>query len=61
MKNLELRVGEKVTWTVGKIVSRGCFLERMDDGTCIIITHFVGGMPCNRECRVIESILTLDI
>lgn len=25
--NIDFQVGDKVTWKVGKVVSRGCFLE----------------------------------
>lgn len=58
---LDLQIGEKVTWTVGRVVSKGCYLEDTKNGMSTVITHFIGGVPCNREVEVVKSILKLDI
>ena len=58
---MEFLIGEKVTWKVGKIISKGCFLEDNENGTCSVITHFIGGQPANRQIDVNKELLKLDI
>lgn len=59
--NIDFQVGDKVTWKVGKVVSRGCFLEHNENGNCTVITHLVAGRVDNREVEVVKDLLKLDI
>jgi hypothetical protein len=60
-RNLDFQIGEKVSWTVGRIRTTGCFLADNEDGTCEIVTHTVNSMPSNRIITVKKSILKLCI
>ena len=52
-----MQIGDKVVWTVGKVESKGVFLESYEDGYSLVITHFVGGQIGNREVRVMTALL----
>jgi len=57
--NIDFQIGDKVTWTVGRITSTGCFLEDKGNGMCSIITHFVAGQISHREVDVDKKLLKL--
>lgn len=59
--SIDFQVGDMVTWTVGRIVSVGCFLEDKGNGMCSVITHFVAGQISNREVAVDKKLLKLNI
>ena len=47
----EFLIGDKVSWKVGRVESKGVFLE--DDGKkASVVTHFIGGQIANREVEV---------
>lgn len=56
-----LRIGEKVTWTVGKVVSVGVVLDDEIEGdkTVNVLTHNIGGITSHREIAVERELLKL--
>jgi len=52
-----MEIGDKVIWKVGKVESKGVFIENKEDETSTVITHFIGGMIANREIVVDTRLL----
>lgn len=52
-----MEIGDKIVWTVGKVESKGVFIENNEDETSTVITHFIGGQIASREVRVNSTLL----
>lgn len=61
MKGLDFQIGDKVIWTVGKIVCSGYYLDDNLDNTSNIMPHKIDGVVNNQIIPVIKKILKLDI
>lgn len=49
-------IGDKISWTVGRVISKGVYLE--DDGEfATVVTHFIGGQIAHREVKVELNLL----
>jgi len=52
----ELKIGQKVEWTIGNVKSEGAVLECKGEFT-EVMTHYIGGVRSNREVEVLTELL----
>lgn len=54
---MEFIIGDKVSWTTGKALNKGVFIETQDDEFSLVVTHFNGDTPYVSELKVLTKIL----
>lgn len=54
----DFKIGQKVEWTTGNILSIGCVLEETEKDFILVVTHSIGGRRDIRELIVEKKLLT---